>query len=88
MRLENKVKVSKTVSTFCHIKVLKSCKFGEEMLTHSENNVHLSIFGLNLAVSISHVTLKIRSRSPTIISFLSCPCIRFMRIWAKSADLI
>ena len=41
-----------------------SCKFGLNPLTHSKDNVDLSILGLFFAIWPSNVTLKIRSRSP------------------------
>ena len=59
--LENMVKVSKTFLTFCHVHVLDSCKFGQNTLTHSEDNVNLSNFSPKFS-SFSTVTLKIRSR--------------------------
>ena len=49
-----------------HVHILNLCKFGLNPLTHSEDNVHLSIFSLNFAISISNVILKIRSRSPKL----------------------
>ena len=39
---------------------------GKKPLTHSVDNVHLSIFGLNFAIWFSYVTLKIKSRSPKL----------------------
>ena len=48
------------------VHILNVCKFGLNPLTHSEDNVHLSTFDLNLAISITYVTLKIRSRSPKL----------------------
>ena len=39
---------------------------GKNQLAQSEDNVHLSIFALLFAISISNVTLKIRSRSPKL----------------------
>ena len=62
--LENGVKVPKSLSAFCHVHVLDSCEFGQNQLTQSEDNVHLSIFDLILAAFFSNVTLKIKSRSP------------------------
>ena len=44
--LENKVKVPKPLSPFYHVHVLDSCKFGQNQLIQSEENVH---FTLNLA---------------------------------------
>ena len=49
---ENKVKVSKTLSAFCPVHVLDSCNLGQNQLIQSEDNVHLSIFALILAVFI------------------------------------
>ena len=48
---------------YCHVHILISCKFGLNPLTHSKDNVHSSIFDLYFAISVSIVTLKIRSRS-------------------------
>ena len=41
--LENKVKVPKPLSDFCHVHILDSCEFWQNQLTQSEDNVHLSI---------------------------------------------
>ena len=59
-----KVKVPKSLSAFNHVHVLDSREFGQNQLTQSEDNVYLSNFALNIAVFVSYVTLKIRSRSP------------------------
>ena len=66
----------------------KSCKFGYNLLNHSKENVYFKVFGLNLDGFFSNVPLKIRpgSQSKNFSSFLSCPCIRFMWTWVKSAD--
>ena len=66
-----KVKVPKSLSAFYHVHVLDSRKFGQNQLTQSEDNVYLSIFALNLAVFVSYVTLKIRSRSPKFYRFIA-----------------
>ena len=54
------VKVLKPLTAYCHVQILKSCKFGKNPLTYCKDNVYLSIFGLNLAASFSNVTLKMR----------------------------
>ena len=51
---------------YSHVHILNSCKCGLNPLTHSEDYVHLSIFGLNFAISIFNVTLKTRSMSPKL----------------------
>ena len=51
--MNNKVKVTKTHQLLSCLG-FKSCKFGYnplETLDHSEENVHLKVFGLNLEVS-------------------------------------
>ena len=50
--------------------------------------MHLSIFGLNFAISISNVTLKTRSRSPKLNQLFAMSIYRFMQIRAKSADQV
>ena len=54
------VKVSKSLTAYCHVHILKSCKFWHNPLTNFKDNVHLSIFGLNLAAPFSNMTLKMR----------------------------
>ena len=41
--LENKVKVPKSLSDFCHVHILDLCEFWQNQLTQSEDNVHLRI---------------------------------------------
>ena len=60
----------KTLSAFCDVHVLDSCQLGQNQLTQSEDNVHLSIFCPKLCSFYSNVTLKIRSRSPNFYRFI------------------
>ena len=68
---------------YSHVHILNSCKFGKNPGTHSKDNVHLSIFGLNFAISISNVTLKIRSGSSKPYQLFAMSMYKIHANWGK-----
>ena len=58
------------LSAICQVHILDSCKLGQNQLTKSVDNVHLSMFCPKFSRFYSNVTLKIRSKSRKFYRFI------------------
>ena len=58
--LKTRSRSPKLHQLFCNVLVLDSCKIGQNQLTKSEDNVHLSMFCPKFSSFYSNVTLEIR----------------------------